>query len=382
MSSPIENSHTSPVPHNELHHYQCPNDSVGTSSTTSAHDGRSNSELSNREKSLPRSAEPISSVSSLAGRPTSASASPCSEQSQPSTGQFPGIRTRLGNNLSSTKDETDQTATSQQLEPVAGLSATRNLGCADRDFATEQCVAAARSGSLDHSFDRPTVLGSNPAESIHEAADETNRVIEPNESMVSPAHYHPLDTMNMPALPIQRWMCCFVCMALLYQAMVSSWARLYSSLDIRATVRFIVAIFSYLMGIATTFSVSIAPKRPDDALPSLTSDSYPTMVAQIIASLLSPLLFSIVSIRDHSTPIRQKIFSFYYFLLVVGVAMSLASLLLYSLWPTGYRATNVTTIWSLVFTVLGGWQFLEKSWEKAAEELSANEDIELGSRQV
>ncbi|OTA97356.1 hypothetical protein M434DRAFT_392067 [Hypoxylon sp. CO27-5] len=382
MSSPIENSYILPLPDNELVRCQRPNDSVGSNFTSFAHDGQSNPKPSSRENNLPYRPEPISSMSSLAGHPTSASASPYFEQSQLYTEQFPGISTRLGNHFSSTKDKPDQTATSQQLEPVVGLSTTRNLGCADRGFTTEQDVSAARSGSLDRSFERPTVLESNPAGSIHGADDGTNGVIEPNESIISPAHYHPPDTMEMPALPTQRWMCCFVSMAPLRQAVVSSWVRLYSSLDIRATVRFIVAIFSYLMGIATTFSVSIAPERPDDALPSLTSDSYPTMVAQVVASLLSPLLFSLVSIRDHSTPIRQKLFSFYYFLLVVGVAMSLASLLLYSLWPTGYRATNVTTIWSLVFTVLGGWQFLEKSWEKAAEEQPANEDIELGSRQV
>ncbi|KAI1473809.1 hypothetical protein F4774DRAFT_402962 [Daldinia eschscholtzii] len=157
------------------------------------------------------------------------------------------------------------------------------------------------------------------------------------------------------------------------------WSRLYSMSDIRTIVRFIVVIFSHLMGVWTALSVSVMPGRSEDALPSTNDDSYPIMVAQVAASMLSPLLFTVVSTKEDPTPLRQKITSFYYVLLVVGVVMSLVSLLLYSLWPLGYRVTNLTIIASLMFGVLGSWQFLEKSWKKTS---SVNEEIELGLRQA
>ncbi|KAI0888816.1 uncharacterized protein GGS22DRAFT_152418 [Annulohypoxylon maeteangense] len=132
------------------------------------------------------------------------------------------------------------------------------------------------------------------------------------------------------------------------------------------------------MGVATTISVDIAPNRPGDSLSSPGDDGYPIMVAQVAASMLSPLIFGIVSTKETSTPLRQKIVSFYYFLLVIGVIMSFISLLLYSLWPSGYRITNSTIMASLMFSVLGGWQFLEKSWKEAGQR--SDEDIELGLR--
>ncbi|OTB19806.1 hypothetical protein K445DRAFT_313578 [Daldinia sp. EC12] len=156
------------------------------------------------------------------------------------------------------------------------------------------------------------------------------------------------------------------------------WSHLYSISDVRVIVRFIVVIFSFLMGIWTTVSVSIMPRRSEDALPSLNDDSHPVMVAQVVASMLSPLLFTVVSTKEDPTPLRQRITSFYYVLLVFGVLMSFVSLLLYSLWPLGYRVTNLTIIASLMFGVLGSWQFLEKSWKTTSE----NEDIELGLRQA
>ncbi|KAI1461490.1 hypothetical protein F4805DRAFT_414352 [Annulohypoxylon moriforme] len=164
----------------------------------------------------------------------------------------------------------------------------------------------------------------------------------------------------------------------LRKAIVPPLMRLCSILDMRTTVRFIVVIFSHLMGVATTISVKIAPSRPGDALSSVDDDGYPIMVAQVAASMLSPLLFGIVSTRESSTPLRQKMTSFYYLLLVLGVLMSLMSLLLYSSWPSGYRVTNLTLMASLMFSVLGGWQFLEKCWRDAA--CSEGEDIELGLR--
>ncbi|KAI2469970.1 hypothetical protein F4781DRAFT_392437 [Annulohypoxylon bovei var. microspora] len=134
------------------------------------------------------------------------------------------------------------------------------------------------------------------------------------------------------------------------------------------------------MGVATTFSVRIAPERPEDALSSLGDDGFPIMIAQVAASMLSPLLFATVSSKEASTPLRQKISSFYYLLLVLGVLMSFVSLLLYSLWPSGYRVTNITIMASLMFAVLGSWQFLEKCWKEVKE--GESEDIELGSRQA
>ncbi|KAI1379352.1 hypothetical protein F4677DRAFT_442327 [Hypoxylon crocopeplum] len=160
------------------------------------------------------------------------------------------------------------------------------------------------------------------------------------------------------------------------------WARMRSTLDTRIIVRFTVVLFSYLLGIATPLSASIAPARLDDSLPSVNDDGYPIIVAQVAASLLSPLLFSAVSTRERSTPLRQKVLSFYYLLLMIGVLMSFVSLLLYSFWPSGYRVTNVTIIASLMFAVLGSWQFLEKCWKEVPEMAQADEDIELGTRHV
>ncbi|KAI1798751.1 hypothetical protein F4811DRAFT_569257 [Daldinia bambusicola] len=156
-------------------------------------------------------------------------------------------------------------------------------------------------------------------------------------------------------------------------------SHIYSVSDRKTIVRFAVVIFSFLMGMWTTISVSIMPGRPEDALPSVNDDSYPIMLAQVAASMLSPLLFTVVSTKEGSTSVRRKIASFYYILLVVGVLMSLVSLLLYSLWPLGYRVTNITIIASLTFGILGSWQFLEGSWKATS---SIDEDVELGPRQA
>ncbi|KAI2624326.1 hypothetical protein GGR54DRAFT_570575 [Hypoxylon sp. NC1633] len=107
--------------------------------------------------------------------------------------------------------------------------------------------------------------------------------------------------------------------------------RVYSLFDIKLTVRFVVVIFSHLLGIAATFSVTIAANRPGDALPSIDDDSFPITVVQVAASLLSPLLFGVISTRDTSTSVRQKIVSFYYLLFVVSVLLSFVSLLLYAI---------------------------------------------------
>lgn len=157
--------------------------------------------------------------------------------------------------------------------------------------------------------------------------------------------------------------------------------RMCSRLDWKTTIRFTVVGFSYSLGFATAYSVYVAANRSDEALPSLRSDIYPVMVAQVAGSLLSPLLFGVVSIRNGSIPLRQQMTSFYYILLALGVLMSVVSLLLYSLWPAGYRVNNVVTIASLMFAILGGWQSLEKDWKEAAETHQVAGDIELGDRQ-
>ncbi|XXG99304.1 hypothetical protein Hte_005641 [Hypoxylon texense] len=105
------------------------------------------------------------------------------------------------------------------------------------------------------------------------------------------------------------------------------------------------------------------------------------MVAQLAGSLLSPLLFGVVSITNTSTPFRQQVTSFYYLLLALGVLTSVVSLLLYSLWPAGYRVNNVVTIASLMFSILGGWQSLEKDWKEATETHQVANDIELDDQQ-
>ncbi|KAI1400797.1 hypothetical protein F4819DRAFT_460441 [Hypoxylon fuscum] len=157
--------------------------------------------------------------------------------------------------------------------------------------------------------------------------------------------------------------------------------RLYSSLDTKMTIRFTVIAFSYSLGLATMYSGYVAPDRPVGAVSSSRDDSYPIMVAQFAGSLLSPALFAIVSIRESSTTLWQKVTSLYYILLVAGVLMSLISLLLYSLWPTGYRVNNIIMIASLMFTVLGGWQSLEKDWKGAVETPQVRSDVELGIRE-
>ncbi|KAI1142193.1 hypothetical protein F5Y05DRAFT_217220 [Hypoxylon sp. FL0543] len=334
---------------------------------------------------------PISSMSSLNDHPVSASASVDAERSQPSTPQLLGVGACLDNNTSPVEREHDQSRSPQEtsknvdsgrLESVMELSTTSNLDCADRGITPVQNAAVIRGDSLRSSLDRSTATEPSPARNFHEAGNAPDGGVEPRGSTITQAHRHPPDSVDSSPSPTQTRMTHLVYMERLREGLTSSWAHLSLLFDSRTAVRFVVAIFSYLMGIATTLSVNIAPQRPADALPSLNDDGYPIMIAQIIASLVSPLLFSIVSTRERFIPIRQKMFSFYYLLLVIGVLMSLASLLLYSLWPAGYRITNVAIIASLMFTVLGGWQFLEKCWKEATVALPANQDIELGVREV
>ncbi|KAI1083654.1 hypothetical protein F5B20DRAFT_577334 [Whalleya microplaca] len=173
---------------------------------------------------------------------------------------------------------------------------------------------------------------------------------------------------------------CFCGAGLLQQFQIrrSLWATSCSMMDTKMTVRFLVVIFNFFLGVAVIFSFKVAPARPDTALPSLDDDSYPIMVAQVAGSLLSPLLFSIVSVKGGLPPLRQRLGSCYFLLLVLGVLMSAVTLLLYVLCPSNYRFTNATMIASLEFTVLGSWQFLEKRWKKASEASVINDDIESG----
>ncbi|KAI0840806.1 hypothetical protein F5Y06DRAFT_230892 [Hypoxylon sp. FL0890] len=345
----------------EVNHCQGPNERIRRSPCSISHDGRVNPKDPRRDT-------------------PSASALLRAERLQPSTQQFLGV----GADHSSMRDENDQTRqreslgnpTSCQLEPARVLSVTSNLEYANRCTIPEQNAIAVRDGSLDRPLDRAIALESSSTRSPHEADEATGR------STIPQDRFHPPITVDGSSLSTQRGMFHLLSMTRLREAMVSSWVRLSASLDGRTVVRFTVAMFSYLMGVATTFSVNIAPKRPADALPSLDDDGYPIMVVQVIASLVSPLLFGIVSAKERITPIRQKMSSFYYLLLVIGVLMSLASLLLYSLWPAGYRTTNVAILGSLMFTVLGGWLFLEKGWRGETEALSANDDIELHQQQV
>ncbi|KAI1450130.1 hypothetical protein F5Y02DRAFT_103544 [Annulohypoxylon stygium] len=108
-------------------------------------------------------------------------------------------------------------------------------------------------------------------------------------------------------------------LAMIIHRTMSSLVHRCWTLDIRSTIRFVVVLFSYLMGVATVFSVKIAPDRPRGALSSIGDDGYPMMVAQVAASMLSPLLFGIVSTRETSVPLRQKIATVYYLLLVASV---------------------------------------------------------------
>lgn len=184
--------------------------------------------------------------------------------------------------------------------------------------------------------------------------------------------HHSTDT-NEPSSPTMIRKLYLTPIMHLYKTIISSLVHIYSVLDMRLTVRLIVAIFCYLMGIATTFS-ALAPSRPSDALPSVGDDGYSVMIAQVVASMLSPLLFSIVSTRETSIPLRQRIASFYYLLLVASVFMSIVSLLLYSLWPSEYRVINLTMMANLMLAVLGGWQYLEKCWKQGR----SGEDPESG----
>ncbi|KAI0161749.1 hypothetical protein GGR52DRAFT_561018 [Hypoxylon sp. FL1284] len=148
----------------------------------------------------------------------------------------------------------------------------------------------------------------------------------------------------------------------------------------RTVIRFIVPPFIYGLGFATAYSVYVPASRPDDALPSRKSDTYPVMVAQLLGSLVSPLFFGLVSFQKRAIPIRQKITSFYHILLVLGVLMSILSLLLYSLWPAGYRVIDVIMIVGLVFSTLGSWQSLEEDWDEAMKKHLAAFDIEMAQR--
>ncbi|KAI0014224.1 hypothetical protein F4779DRAFT_632590 [Xylariaceae sp. FL0662B] len=155
------------------------------------------------------------------------------------------------------------------------------------------------------------------------------------------------------------------------------WGTLRSTSDKRMIVRFLVVIFNLLAGIAVIYSTKVAPARSDITLPSPEDDSYPIMVAQVAGSLLSPLLFAVVSAKDSSSPLRRKLMACYFLLLVLGVIMSVVTLLVYVLWPSRYRIANMTTIASLEFTVLGGWLFLEKCWKEANEAPSADDNVEM-----
>ncbi|KAI0899588.1 hypothetical protein F4806DRAFT_258137 [Annulohypoxylon nitens] len=184
--------------------------------------------------------------------------------------------------------------------------------------------------------------------------------------------YHSTGTNEPPSLTM-RWKLYLTLALHLYGTITSLLARTSSALDMKSTIRFINVVFAYLMGIATTLS-ALAPSRSSDALPSVGDDGYPVMIAQVVASMLSPLLFSIVSTKEISVPLRQKIASFYYLLLVASVFMSIVSLLLYSLWPLEYRVINLTMMANLMLAVLGGWQYLEKCWKQER----SGEDPESG----
>ncbi|KAI1775309.1 hypothetical protein F4818DRAFT_416242 [Hypoxylon cercidicola] len=209
----------------------------------------------------------------------------------------------------------------------------------------------------DSRHGRPSAPGLHPTEGSHGPANHQINY-----------HRHNLDIESAPlSHPSPRF-----------------WVRLNyvgSFLDLKTTIRFIVIVFNYFLGFVTAYSVYGTVNRSDEALPSPRSDTYPVMVAQVAGSLLSPLLFGVVSIKDTSTPLRQKWTSFYFFLLALGVLMSMVSLMLYSLWPAGYRVNNVVTIASLMFAILGGWQSLEKDWKEAAETHQVAGDIELAARQ-
>ncbi|KAI1386245.1 uncharacterized protein F4822DRAFT_431118 [Hypoxylon trugodes] len=165
----------------------------------------------------------------------------------------------------------------------------------------------------------------------------------------------------------------------LLQNVIALGANLYSSLDGKMTIRFIVASFNYSLGIATGYSIYGAPTRANGVLPSPHDDTYAIMIAQISASLLSPLLFGFMSAKDRSVPFRQRVVSPYYLLLEFSVVLSLVSLFLYPLWPSGYRVTNAMTAVSLFFAIVGSWLSLEKGWKEATEMLQADEEIESGN---
>ncbi|KAI1470860.1 uncharacterized protein F4812DRAFT_419252 [Daldinia caldariorum] len=222
-----------------------------------------------------------------------------------------------------------------------------------------------------HETDGPTI---NSQESRQELVPITSVAASPSEPDLHQVHRPSSDTNDGLTPPTYKRVVVYLTDTIAFVL-----SHLCSMSDGRTIVRFAVVIFSFLMGIWTTLSVSIMPRRPEDALPSLNDDSHPIMVAQVAASMLSPLLFTVVSTKKDPTPVRRKITSFYYLLLALGVLMSLASLLFYSLWPSGYRVTNVTILASMMFGVLGGWQFLERSWKTTS---SINEDVELDLRQA
>ena len=59
--------------------------------------------------------------------------------------------------------------------------------------------------------------------------------------------------------------------------------------------------------------------------------------------------------------------------------MSITSLVLSLGWPGEYRAANVATVASLMFSVLGGWLFLEKSWVESDQAQGRFGDVEFQS---
>ncbi|KAI1651416.1 uncharacterized protein F4817DRAFT_324468 [Daldinia loculata] len=326
-----------------------------------------------------------SSVSSLTWHPANVPSVMPVICTEPLPLQLLGVGAHLNESLPFTGDEHHS---HPQQEPLA-----HNISCQTRLAKSLTATGDSNHSGIDSNcesgdhvvndiiMDRLSFESAAPCSSSigsrsesHEALATVSAVSSSSGAIIHQSHHHLSDTNNESASPTFKW-----AITPLPRAISYFWSYLYSISDIRAIVRFVVVIFSHLMGIWTALSVSITPGRLDDALPSLNDDSYPIMVAQVAASMLSPLLFTVVSTKEDTATLRQKLTSFYYVLLVVGVLMSLVSLLLYSLWPSGYRVTNITIIASLMFGVLGSWQFLEKSWKKT---LSTNEDIELGLRQA
>ncbi|CAJ2514265.1 Uu.00g023840.m01.CDS01 [Anthostomella pinea] len=145
----------------------------------------------------------------------------------------------------------------------------------------------------------------------------------------------------------------------------------------RMLVRLLILILGHLLGVAITLSVAVTPARPLNALPSIGDDSSPIMFGQLAASFISPLLFTIISTAEAPASLRTRMLSFHFDLLVLGVLISMVSLILHVRWPGEYRAADITTIVSVMLTVLGGWQFLEKSWKEVDEKGRRTSDVEL-----